>query len=145
MDLNAYPRKCIKRISICISNLRPHPKKMEHSPNVPVGLLKQFIDLQNNITQHKAQLKQMQQRSAEMSGQIIQYMNSSKLEQILTSQNVIKVKETIKQPGINKQVLEAAAQELGIAPERLIEVIKKHQRNLASDTPTKSLTFKNKK
>jgi hypothetical protein len=118
---------------------------MEHSPNVPVGILKQFIDLQNSITQHKAQLKQMQQRSAEMSGQIIQYMNTSKLEQILTSQNVIQVKETIKQPGINKQVLEAAAQELGIAPERLIEVIKKHQRNLASDTPTKSLTFKNKK
>jgi hypothetical protein len=122
---------------------------MDHPPtsssNVPVGILKQFIDLQNSITQHKTQLKQLQQRSAEMSGQIIQYMNTSKLEQILTSQNVIQVKETIKQPGINKQVLEAAAQELGIAPERLIEVIKKHQRNLASDTPTKSLTFKNKK
>ena len=122
-------------------------QRMDHPPtsNVPVGILKQFIDLQNNITQHKAQLKQMQQRSAEMSGQIIQYMNQSKLEQILTSQNVIQVKETIKQPGVNKQVLEAAAQELGIPPERLIEVIKKHQRNLASETPTKSLTFKNKK
>lgn len=120
---------------------------MEHSAptNVPVQILKQFIDLQNAITQQKAQLKNMTQRSAEMSQQIIQYMSSSKLEQILTSQNVIQVKETIKQPGINKQVLEAAAHELGIAPERLMEVIKKHQRNLAADTPTKSLTCKNKK
>lgn len=118
---------------------------MEHSQNVPVGVLKQFIELQNSITQQKAQLKQMQQRSAEMSGQIIQYMSSSKLEQILTSQNVIQVKESIKQPGITKPVLEAAAQELGIASERLFEVIKKHQRNMASETPTKSLTFKNKK
>lgn len=118
---------------------------MDHQQNVPVAILKQFIELQNHITQQKAQLKQLQQRSAEMSGQIIQYMNSSKLEQILTSQNVIKVKETIKQPGINKQVLEAAAQELGIPPDRLIEVIKKHQKNMAASTPTKSLTFTNKK
>jgi hypothetical protein len=73
-------------------------------------------------------------------------MNSSKLEQILTNQNIIKVKETTKQPGINKQVLEAAAKELGIPSERLIEVIKKHQKNMAlSSTPTQSLTFKNKK
>jgi TolA-binding protein len=118
---------------------------MEHPQNVPVNIIKQFIELQNNITQHKAQLKDMQQRSAEMSGQIIQYMNNSKLEQILTSQKVIEVKETIKQPGVNKHVLEAAAQELGIPPERLIEVIKKHQKNMAASTPTKSLTFKNKK
>ena len=118
---------------------------MDQHQNVPVAILKQFIELQNNITQHKAQLKQMQQRSAEMSSQIIQYMNTSRLEQIQTSQNVIQVKETIRQPGVNKQVLEAAAQELGIPSERLIEVIKKHQKNMASNTPTKSLTFKNKK
>jgi hypothetical protein len=113
--------------------------------NVPVNILKQFIDLQNHIAQQKVQLKQLQQRSVEMSGQIIQYMNTSKLEQILTSQNVIQVKETIKQPGINKQVLEATAQELGIPAERLIEVIKKHQKNMAASTPTQSLTFKPKR
>lgn len=120
---------------------------MEHPPpsNVPVQILKQFIDLQTAITHQKAQLKQMTQRSAEMSQQIIQYMSSSKLEQILTSQNVIQVKETIKQPGVTKQVLEAAAYELGIPPERLFEVIKKHQRHMAAETPTKSLTCKNKK
>jgi hypothetical protein len=119
---------------------------MENQSNVPVSVLKQFIDLQNAISQQKAQLKQMQQRSVEMSNQIIQYMNNSKLEQILTNQNVIQVKETIKQPGINKQVLEAAARELGIPSERLIEVIKKHQKNISlSNTPTQSLTFKNKK
>ena len=118
---------------------------MEHPNNVPVEILRQFIDLQNNIKQHKEQIKHLQQRSAEMSNQIIQYMSSKKLEQILTNQNVIQVKETIRQPGINKQVLEAAAQELGIPPDRLIEVIKKHQRNMAPETPTKSLTFKNKK
>jgi hypothetical protein len=119
---------------------------MEQQSNVPVHILKQFIELQNSISQQKAHLKQMQQRSLEMSNQIIQYMNNSKLEQILTNQNVIQVKETIKQPGINKQVLEAAARELGIPPERLFEVIKKHQKNMASSNgPTQSLTFKNKK
>lgn len=119
---------------------------MDQQSNVPVTVLKQFIDLQNSITQQKAQLKQMQQRSLEISNQIIQYMNSSKLEQILTNQNVIQVKETLKQPGINKQVLEAAARELGISADRLIEVIKKHQKNMAAaNTPTQSLSFKNKK
>jgi hypothetical protein len=118
---------------------------MEQSQQVPVTVLKQFIELQNSIAQHKAQLKQMQQRSAEMSGEIIKYMNNSKLEQILTNQNVIQVKETHKQTGINKQVLEATAQELGIPAERLIEIIKKHQKNISSNNTTQSLTFKNKR
>jgi len=117
---------------------------MEQS-QVPVLLLKQFIDLQNAITNQKTQLKQMQQRSAEMYGEIIKYMNHSKLEQILTNQNIIQVKETHRQTGINKQVLEATAQELGIPVERLIEVIKKHQKNLSLNNTTQSLTFKNKK
>lgn len=111
----------------------------------PTSLLKQFIELQNAIANQKAQLKQMQQMSSSISEQIIKYMNHSKLEQILTNQNVIQVKETHRQTGINKQVLEATAQELGIPFERLVEVIKKHQKNLSSNTTTQSLTFKNKR
>ena len=104
-----------------------------------------IIELQNTITNQKTQLKQMQQKSAEISGQIIKYMNNSKLEQILTNQNIIQVKETQKQTGINKHVLEATAQELGIPSERLIEVIKKHQKIFSSNNTTQLLTFKNKK
>jgi len=120
---------------------------MDHNNNnVPVAMLKQYIDIQNNIASHKAQIKTLQQNSSELSKHIILYMNTSKLEQINTTQNIIQVKEVHKAIGVNRQVLEAVANELRIPPDTLFETIKKHQKLIASNQSTsQSLALKAKK
>ncbi len=108
-------------------------------------LIKQYISTQSAIEKQKDILKRLQKQSIDLSQQLIHFMKQSNLEQILTTQNIIELKETFKAGSINKHVLELTANELGIPFTHLMDVIKKHKKNEASKDIVPVIQLKDKK
>lgn len=113
--------------------------------SLPIELIKQYISTQSRIETQKEELKELQKHSNELSKQLISFMKQSKLEQILTNQNIIEMKDTLKPKSINLHVLELTAKELGIPFTLLMEVINKHKKNEASKEITPIIRLKDKK
>jgi hypothetical protein len=118
---------------------------MDNQRNLPIELIKQYISTQSAIEKQKEGLKKLQKQSNDLSQQLIHFMKQSHLEQILTNQNVIEMKDTLKSGSITKHVLELTADELGISFPHLMEVIKKHKKNEASKDIVPVIQLKDKK
>ena len=68
-------------------------------------LLKQFIQINTNISDMKAQIKDLTGRSKQLESQIVTIMNARNLQNIDTQTNVIQIKTTTTKQAINQKTL----------------------------------------